>query len=302
MFSGSITALITPFHHGEIDRKAFDDLVEWQVEQGSHAVVPCGTTGESPALTDDETKYIFERCVQVVKGRIPVIAGTGSNSTRKAVITTQLARSCGADGALIVAPYYNKPTQEGLFSHYKAIHDSTDIPLVLYNVPGRCGVEISVDSVVRLAELPRIIGLKDATLDTSRTTLIKSRSKAGFLVFSGEDALAGAYLAQGADGCISVTANVAPALCANFQTAWKNKDLETFHALQTRLAPLHKALFVETSPAPVKYAASRLGLCRDEVRLPLVPASESARRAVDSALADVGLIENAGPDKLRHHG
>lgn len=290
MFQGSITALITPFRSGELDRKAFDNFIEWQIEQGSHGVVPCGTTGESPALSDDETTYIFQRCVEVVKRRVPVIAGTGSNSTRRVVETTKAAEKAGADAALIVVPYYNKPTQEGLFAHYKTIHDSVRLPIVLYNVPGRCGVELSVETVLRLASLPRIVGLKDAVSDSSRTTLIKAQVKPDFCVLSGEDALAGAYLAQGADGCVSVTSNIAPAACSAFQTAWTQGNIAEFARIQTRLAFLHKALFAETSPAPVKYAASRLGLCREELRLPLVPVSQGTRQLVDAALIRAGLL------------
>jgi len=237
-----------------------------------------------------------------VNGRVPVIAGTGSNSTRKTIQNTLAARQLGADAALIVVPYYNRPTQDGLYAHFKAVHDSTDLPIVLYNVPGRCGTEIAVDTILKLAELPRIVGLKDATSDTSRTTQIKSAVKSGFCVLSGEDALAGAFLAQGADGCISVTANIAPRECADFQNAWANGDMARFMALQAQLMPLHKALFVESSPAPVKYAASALGLCTDEVRLPLVTASAKARQAVDEAICISGLIKPAETGKLRRHG
>lgn len=302
MFRGSIPALITPFQNGEIDLKAFSDFVDWQVGAGSHGVVPCGTTGESPVLDDNETKAIIEAAVAVVNGRVPVIAGTGSNSTRKTIQNTIAARQCRADAALIVVPYYNRPTQDGLYAHYKAVHDSTDLPIVLYNVPGRCGTEISVDTIIRLAELPRIVGLKDATADTSRTTQIKSAVKKGFCILSGEDALAGAFLAQGADGCISVTANIAPTECAAFQDAWVSGDMARFNAIQAQLMPVHKALFVESSPAPVKYAASMLGLCTDEVRLPLVAASAKARQAVDDALNISGLLNSTETVKRRVNG
>lgn len=302
MFHGSITALITPFKNGEIDWKAFENLVEWQIEQGSHGVVPCGTTGESPCLDEAEIKAIFERCVAVVKGRIPVIAGTGSNYTKKTIETTKLAAACKADAALIVAPYYNKPTQDGIFAHYKAIHDSTNLPIVLYNVPGRCVVELSIDTVARLAELPRIVALKDATTDTTRTTLLRDRVKKGFSLLSGEDGTAGGYLAQGGDGCISVTSNAAPALCAGFQNAWKAKDYKTFEQIQTTLMPLHRALFTEPSPVPVKYALSRLGICSDEVRLPLIPATAQCRKGVDEALAAAGLLNAADSAKARANG
>lgn len=301
MFHGSITALITPFRNGEVDLKAFENLVEWQIEQGSHGLVPCGTTGESPTLSDEETKTVITRCIEVARGRVPIIAGTGSNSTRKTIAATQMARECGADAALIVAPYYNKPTQDGLLAHYRAVHDSTSLPIVLYNVPGRCVVEIGLETVVKLAALPRIVGLKDATTDTARPTLLKARVKKEFALLSGEDGVAGAFLAQGADGCISVTANIAPSLCARFQNAWMEGDLAAFRQLQETLAPLHKALFCETSPAPVKYAAARLGLCSDEVRLPLVPASAGARAVLDPLLENLGLIAAGGSDKLRHY-
>jgi len=302
MFRGSIPALITPFQNGEIDLKAFSDFVEWQVVSGSHGVVPCGTTGESPVLDDEDTHRIITTTVAVVSGRVPVIAGTGSNSTRKTIQNTIAARQSGVDAALVVVPYYNRPTQDGLYAHYKAVHDSTDLPIVIYNVPGRCGTEIAVDTILKLAELPRIIGLKDATSDTSRTTQIKSAVKSGFCVLSGEDALAGAFLAQGADGCISVTANIAPAECAAFQDAWVAGDMARFMALQAQLMPLHKALFVESSPAPVKYAASVLGLCRDEVRLPLVSASAKARQVVDEALSMSGLLNSTETVKRRVNG
>lgn len=302
MFRGSIPALITPFQNGEIDVKAFSDFVEWQVVSGSHGVVPCGTTGESPVLDDEDTHMIITTTVAVVAGRVPVIAGTGSNSTRKTIQNTMAARQSGADAALVVVPYYNRPTQEGLYAHYKAVHDSTDLPIIIYNVPGRVGTEISVDTILKLSELPRIVGLKDAVSDTSRVTQLKSSVKSGFCILSGEDALAGAFLAQGADGCISVTANIAPAECAAFQDAWVAGDMERFMAIQAQLMPIHKALFIESSPAPVKYAASVLGLCSDEVRLPLVPASAKARQAVDEALSITGLLNSTETVKRRVNG
>lgn len=295
IFHGSITALVTPFQNGDVDLKAFENFVEWQIQEGSHGVVPCGTTGESPTLEYDEMKRIFDVCVQTVKAsgkKLPVIAGTGTNSTAKTIELSKMAEQRGADALLIVAPYYNKPTQDGLYAHFKAIHDATDLPIVVYNIPGRSIVEITVDTMLRLAELPRIMGLKDATSDTGRTTLIRAKAKDNFAILSGEDAIAGAFLAQGADGCISVASNAAPALCSNFQDAWAKGNLEEFSRLQTLLAPLHKALFVESSPSPVKYALSRLGLSSDEVRLPLLPASAHARKIVDEALAIAGLLSN----------
>lgn len=302
-FHGSITAMITPFTGGEVDYKVFEKFIEWQIEQGSHGLVPSGTTGESPTLTYDETKLIFELCVQTVKSsgkKLPVIAGTGSNSTREAIELSLIAQNAGADALLTVTPYYNKPTQDGLFAHFKAVHDSTDLPIILYNVPGRTITEISLETVLRLAELPRIVGIKDATSDTSRVTLIRTNVKDNFSILSGEDALAGAFLAQGADGCISVASNAAPHLCADLQNAWAANDMTNFMALQQKLAPLNKALFVESNPSPVKYACSRLGLSSDEVRLPLLPASASARKIVDEAMEYAGLI--AGTEKLRANG
>ncbi len=291
-FFGSITALITPFKNDEVDYKAFEKFIEWQIEEGSHGLVPSGTTGESPTLTYDETKLIFELCVQTVKSsgkKTPVIAGTGSNSTREAVELSLIAQNAGTDALLSVTPYYNKPTQDGIYAHFKAVHDSTDLPIILYNVPGRTVTEICVETVLRLAELPRIVGIKDATSDTSRTTLIRSQVKENFSILSGEDALVGAFLAQGANGCISVTSNVAPSLCANLQNAWIANDRATFEEIQTKLAPLNKALFCESNPSPIKYAVSKLGLSSDEVRLPLLPASGNARKAVDDAMAKAGL-------------
>ena len=302
MFYGSIPALITPFKDGEVDIKVFADFVEWQVANGSHGVVPCGTTGESPVLDDEEYRTIFATTMSVVKGRIPVIAGTGSNSTRKAIQLTKIAEECGVDAALIVVPYYNRPTQDGLYAHYKAIHDATKLPIILYNVPGRCGTEITVETILKLSELPRIAGLKDATSDVSRVTQIKALVKKDFCILSGEDALAGAFLAQGADGCISVTANIAPRECADFQNAWRNKDFGTFNQIQTLLSPLHKALFIESSPAPVKYAVSLLGLCAPDTRLPLVPASAKARAVIDEVIIQSGLIKPIKTVKHRAHG
>lgn len=299
MLSGSIPALITPFAQGEVDLKAFADFVEWQVASGSHGVVPCGTTGETPTLEDAEIREILGCCVDVVRGRVPIIAGTGSNSTKKTIAMTGLARACGCDAALIVTPYYNKPTQEGLYAHYRAVHDATDLPIILYNVPSRTGVDLSVDTVLRLAELPRIAGIKEASGDVTRVIPIRSGAGRDFAILCGDDALAGAFLAQGADGCISVTANVAPRECADVQNAWRARDVERFQSLQGRLMPLHKVLFTETSPAPVKYAVSRLGLCRDEVRLPLVPATSACRVAVDSVMEKCGLNSSLEPATLR---
>lgn len=290
LFKGSIPALITPFRGGDIDWKAFDALVEWQVEQGSHGVVPCGTTGESPTLTHDEHKAIVERTIAVVKKRIPVIAGTGSNSTAKTIELTQHAKKAGADAALIVTPYYNKPTQDGLYAHYKAINDAVALPVIMYNIPGRSVIDMKNETIARLAALPHIKGLKDATNDLSRVGALREMVGDEFCQLSGEDATSPGFLAQGGHGCISVLANVAPALSARMHECWWKRDLDGFAKARDALAPLARDLFCETSPAPIKYAASVLGLCTDEVRLPLVAASPSARQKVDAALAHAGIL------------
>lgn len=289
MFKGSITALITPFQGGEIDWEAFEKHVEWQIASGTHGLVPCGTTGESPTLSHEEHRAIVERCIRIVSGRIPVIAGTGSNSTREATDLTRHAQKAGASAALVVTPYYNKPSQEGLYQHFNALHDATDIPIIIYNIPGRSVIDVSIDTMCRLAELPRIIGVKDATADLARPLNLRHRLGDSFCQLSGEDATAAAFLAQGGHGCISVTSNVAPALCAQMHNAWQKGDIKTVMAVNDKLAPLHKALFCETSPAPAKYGTSILGFGTDEVRLPLVHASTAARAAMDEAIAFAGL-------------
>ncbi len=289
MFSGSIPALITPFTEDGIDDKAFQHLVDWQIGQGSSAVVPCGTTGESPTLSHEEHHRVVELCIEVAKGRVPVIAGAGSNSTEEAISLSRHAQTAGADALLIVTPYYNKPTQEGLYRHFQAIHDAVELPIIIYNIPGRSVIDMSIDTMARLAELPRIAGVKDATNDLVRPLATRLRLGETFCQLSGEDATATAFLAQGGHGCISVTANVAPALCAQMHRAWADGDLKTMAELRDRLMPLHRALFLETSPGPVKYAASLLGLCDERVRLPLVPPGEATRAAVREALAFAGL-------------
>jgi len=301
MFKGSITALITPFQNGEIDWKSFEKLVEWQIESGTDSLVPCGTTGESPTLSHDEHHQIVKRCIEITKGRIPVIAGTGSNSTKEAISLTTHAQKDGADAALVVTPYYNKPSQDGLYAHYKALHDATNIPIVIYNIPGRSVIDMSVDTMSRLAELPRIVGVKDATGDLARPTLMRGRVGDKFCQLSGNDDTATGFLAQGGHGCISVASNVAPALCAKMQDSWAAGDQKTMSECRDLLAPLIKALFCETSPAPVKYGASRLGFGTDEVRLPLVVASKTARAAMDEAMEFAGLLKGAKP-ALRAHG
>lgn len=294
MFTGSITALVTPFQEdSSIDWNAFEALLERQIASGSHGVVPCGTTGESPALSHDEDKRIVARCVEIVKKRVPVIAGTGSNNTVEAIELTRHAEEAGADAALVITPYYNKPTQDGLYAHYRAVAESVSIPLILYNVPGRTGVDISNETVARLAaDIPNIVGIKDATGNLERPTLLRGLAGKDFCQLSGEDGTAAAFLAQGGHGCISVTANVAPDECAELQVAWQRGNIAEVERLRDLLAPLHKALFFETSPGPVKYALSRLGLCADRLRLPLIPVSPSCREAVDAAMDFAGLSAN----------
>lgn len=290
MFSGSITALITPFTNGTVDEEAFRKFVDWQIKQGTHALVSCGTTGESPTLSHDEDMRVTAICVEVADGRVPVIAGTGSNSTSEAIALTRSAKTVGADAVLIVTPYYNKPTQDGLYAHYKAIHDAVEIPIIIYNIPGRSIVDMSVATMARLAELPNIIGVKDATADLKRPALTRLSIGEVFCQLSGEDATVVPFLAQGGHGCISVTANVAPALCANLQNAWKGGDLAEVARINDRLMPLHEALFVESSPGPVKYAASQLGLCENRLRLPLVTVSSSTEERVRDAMVHAGLL------------
>lgn len=291
MFKGSIPALITPFKEGEIDWAAFENFVEWQVTQGSHGVVPCGTTGESPTLSHEEHNAIIERCVDVVKGRIPVIAGTGSNSTREAIRLTQHAEKAKADAALVIAPYYNKPTQDGMYEHFRAIHDESDIPIILYNVPGRCVADMSNELVGRLAQLPRIVGIKDASGDLSRPLEITRLAGKEFCQISGDDITAAAHLAQGGVGVISVIANIVPAMVAQMQNAWVDGDMNRFNNLRDKLGPLSDDAFCESSPSPIKYAASVLGICEQTVRRPLLPATENARTLIDAAMeyADIDI-------------
>jgi 4-hydroxy-tetrahydrodipicolinate synthase len=288
-FQGSITALITPFKNGDVDEKAFRRLVDWQIDQGTHGLVPVGTTGESPTLSHEEHKRVIELCIETAAGRVPVIAGTGSNSTSEAVTLTRFAKQAGADGALVVTPYYNKPTQEGLYLHYKAINDAADIPIIIYNIPGRSIIDMSVETMTRLFKLANIAGLKDATANMARVSQQRAALGTEFVQLSGEDATALGFMAHGGQGCISVTANVAPALCSEFQLACLGGNFKRALEIQDRLMPLHDALFVESNPAPVKYAAEKLGLCSSETRLPLAPLAPASKAKVDAALAKVGL-------------
>jgi len=290
MFKGSIVALITPFKNGAVDEKAFQDIVEWHIAEGTHGLVPVGTTGESPTLTHDEHKRVTELCIEAAGGRVPVIAGTGSNSTAEAIEFTQHAEQAGADAALVVTPYYNKPTQEGLYAHYKAIHDSAEIPILIYNIPGRSVVDMSQDTMARLADLPNIVGVKDATANLARVSATRLLLGPQFCQLSGEDATVLAFMANGGHGCISVTANVAPKLCADFHNAWADgKPLDAL-AIHDVLMPLHIALFVESSPGPAKYAMSVLEKCSDELRLPLVSPTDQSKDRVRTAMKAAGLI------------
>jgi 4-hydroxy-tetrahydrodipicolinate synthase len=295
MFKGSLVALITPFANGKVNEKAFQDFVAWQIAHGTHGLVPCGTTGESPTLSHDEHKRVVELCVEVAKGKsggrqVPVIAGTGSNSTAEAIELTQHAKKAGADAALVVTPYYNKPTQEGLFLHYKAIHDAVDLPIIIYNIPGRCVIDMTPETMGRLAKLSNIVGVKDATNDLARPPKTTRQCGKTFAQLSGEDATALAFLTQGGDGCISVTANVAPRALADMHEAWQRSDIKAAMQVNERLMPLHEALFVETSPGPIKYAASLLGHSSDHCRLPLAPIQEATRQKVKAAMTSAGLI------------
>jgi 4-hydroxy-tetrahydrodipicolinate synthase len=291
MFSGSITALITPFANGAIDDAAFQRFVEWQIDQGSNGLVPSGSTGESATLSHDEHERVIRLCVEATSGRVPVIAGTGSNSTSEAISLTKAAEACGADAALIVMPYYNKPSQEGLYQHYKTIHDSVGIPIVIYNIPGRSVVDMSIETMARLAKLPRIVGVKDATADLTRPTKTRHAIGPDFCQLSGEDPTIAAFLAQGGHGCISVTANVAPALCAALQIAWRAGDLKEMARIRDLLTLLNAALFVEVNPVPVKYAASILGFCDASLRLPLIEASPETRETVEAAMRFAGILD-----------
>ena len=289
-FRGSFTALVTPFKNGSVDEKAFRDIVDWQISEGTNGLVPVGTTGESPTLSHDEHKQVVEWCVDQADGRVPVIAGSGSNSTAEAVELSRHAEEAGADAVLIVTPYYNKPTQEGLYQHYKAINDAIGIPIIIYNIPGRSIVDMSVETMTRLYELKNIAGVKDATANMARVSQQRAAMGPDFNQLSGEDITALGFMVHGGHGCISVTSNVAPRLCAEFQTACLKGDFAGALKLQDKLTPLHINLFVETSPAPIKYAMSLIGKCANTVRLPMVPASEKAQTAVRQAMVHAGLI------------
>jgi 4-hydroxy-tetrahydrodipicolinate synthase len=289
-FRGSFTALVTPFKNGGLDEAAFRDLVNWQIAEGTHGLVPVGTTGESPTLSHDEHKNVVEWCIAEAKGRVPVIAGAGSNSTKEAVELAQHAEIAGANAVLVVTPYYNKPTQEGMYQHFKAINDAIGIPIIIYNIPPRSVIDMSVDTMARLFELKNIAGVKDATASMVRVSQQRAAMGEDFNQLSGEDATVLGYMAHGGHGCISVTANVAPRLCSEFHVAWQKGDVATALKLHDKLMPLHTHLFMESNPSPVKYAMSLLGKMDEKLRLPMVPVSEPTRAAVRSAMVHAGLI------------
>jgi 4-hydroxy-tetrahydrodipicolinate synthase len=289
-FRGSFTALVTPFSNGALDEKGFRGLVDWQVAEGTSGLVPVGTTGESPTLSHEEHRQVVRWCVEQARGRVPVIAGAGSNSTEEAIAFARHAQDCGADAVLVVTPYYNKPTQEGLYQHFKAVNDTIGIPIIIYNIPTRSVIDMSVETMKRLFELDHIAGVKDATANVMRVSQQRAAMGEDFNQLSGEDATALGFMAHGGHGCISVTSNVAPGLCAEFQGACLRGDYRAALKLQDKLMPLHTALFIETNPAPAKYALCVLGKCTDAVRLPMVAIAEKSKAAVRAAMVHAGLI------------
>lgn len=290
MFRGSFTALATPFKNGDFDELGFSSFIEWQIKEGSAGLVPCGTTGESPTLSHKEHQKVTEVCIEVVGGRVPVIAGAGSNSTQEAIELAKHAKSAGADAVLVVTPYYNKPTQAGLFKHYKAINDSAQIPIIIYNIPGRSIIDMSVETMAELSNLDYIIGVKDATAQLERPVLTTLACGEDFCQLSGEDGTAIPFLAAGGHGCISVTANILPRQCAEMQNAWNDGNIKRAMELQQILMPVHEAMFCETSPGPLKYAAELLGLFSSETRLPITEIAEENKHHVKDALKGVGAI------------
>src|ERR1700678_472995 len=289
-FRGSFTALVTPFKNGSLDEAAFRALVDWQIAEGTHGLVPVGTTGESPTLSHEEHGHVVQWCVEQTRGRVPVVAGAGSNSTKEAIAMAKHAEEVGADAVLVVTPYYNKPTQEGLYQHFKAINDAIGIPIIIYNIPPRSVIDMSVETMKRLSELKNIAGVKDATANVVRVSQQRVAMGADFNQLSGEDASALGFMAHGGHGCISVTSNVAPRLCAEFQEFCLKGDYANALKVQDKLMPLHGALFIETNPAPAKYALWLLGKCAETVRLPMVPVAETTRAAVRDAMVHTGLI------------
>ncbi len=291
-FRGSLTALVTPFRNGAIDEDGYRALIDWQIESGTHGLVPGGTTGESPTLTHSEHMRIVDICVDEARGRVPVIAGAGSNNTQEAVDLARHAERAGANGVLVVTPYYNKPSQEGLFRHFKAVNDAIGLPIIIYNIPPRSVIDMTVDTMQRLYELPNIAGVKDATANVGRVSLQRQAMGPDFIQLSGEDMTALACMAAGSQGCISVTSNVAPKPCADMQTACLSGDFAAALAIQDRLVPLHSALFLEPNPAGPKYGLSLLGLIAEDIRLPMVPVGEATRGAIRMAMRHAGILHD----------
>ena len=290
MFFGSIPAVITPFQNQKVDYESLEKIVNHLIINGSNGLVPCGTTGESPTLSHDEHKKIIEETIKINDKRVPIIAGTGSNNTSEAIDYTRHAESSGVDAALVVTPYYNKPTQNGLFNHFEVIAKSVKIPIIIYNIPGRSVVDMSIETMIELSKIDNIIGVKDATNDLFRPLLTATYMKNEFCYLSGEDGTALAFLSQGGHGCISVTANVAPKLCSDMQLAWREKDIQKAQEINLKLAKLHNSLFLEASPGPVKYAASLLGLCSSETRLPLVEICKNTKQSISDCLKSLTLL------------
>ena len=291
VFSGSCTALVTPFKNGQIDKDAFCKLVDWQIENGTAALIPVGTTGESPTLSHEEHDLVVELCIKQAAGRVPVIAGAGSNSTAEAVRLAKTGAAAGADAVLIVSPYYNKPTQEGLYQHFSAVAIAVSVPVIVYDIPGRSIVKVDDATMARLAaDHANITGIKDATADVGRPTRLRNLLGANFAQLSGEDATALPYLAAGGHGCISVTANIAPKLLSEMHAAWTAGDIATAQSINERLMPLHDSMFCEASPGPVKYAAELLGVCSAETRLPLCEIAPASKAHVEAALRSAGLL------------
>ena len=290
MFSGSIPAVVTPFIDDNVDYNSLVKLLNHLIDSGSHGLVPCGTTGESPTLSHDEHKKIIEETIRIADKRVPVIAGTGSNNTVEAIEFTNHAEKSGADGALVVTPYYNKPTQSGLYYHFKTIAEKTNIPIIIYNIPGRSIVDMTIETMIELSKIKNIIGVKDATNDLFRPLLTRKKMQNDFCYLSGEDGTALAYLAQGGHGCISVTANVAPKLCSQMHNEWQNGNITQCQEINLKLSSLHNALFLESSPGPVKYAASLLGLCNESTRLPLSEINDNTKKEIKSCLVELQLL------------
>ena len=290
MLRGSMPALITPFKNGAVDLEGLKALVAWHIAEGSHGLVPVGTTGESPTLSHEEHEAVVSAVVEAAAGRIPIVAGAGSNNTAEALRFMHHAKDVGASAALVVTPYYNKPTQEGIIAHFRTLHDACDLPIVIYNIPGRSAVDISSETMGELAKLPRIIGVKDATGDLARVCEQRRTCGPDFLQISGEDATAHGFNAQGGIGCISVTANVAPKYCSEMHSAWQEKNISKAQEINLKLSSLHNVLFIESSPGPVKYAASLLGLCNENIRLPLSQIKEDTKQAVKNCLQELQLL------------